>query len=184
MVEDEQLLQSIAESADNRERNEKTSELISRYIRIIRIKANKMHSNTVEADDLVSEGFIGLLSAIRNYSPEKGKFSAFANTCINNRMKTAVMKSDNRLVLTEDFDFDEIEDDNVSTEDLVIRKEQNSEISEKLDKLLSKREKEVLSLYIGACSYEEIAAKLNISVKSVDNALSRARKKLRAGFSC
>lgn len=184
MVDDEQLLYSIANAADSRERNEKTSELISRYIRIIRVKANKMHSSTVEADDLVSEGFMGLLSAIRNYSPEKGKFSAFANTCINNRMKSAVMKSDNRLVFAEDFDFDEIEDDNVSTEELIILKEQNEEISSKLDTVLSKMEKEVLSLYIGDCSYEEIARKLGISVKSVDNALSRARTKLKAGFSC
>lgn len=184
MVDDEQLLKSISDASDSTERSEKTSELISRYMRIIKIKAKKMRSNRVEADDLVSEGFLGLLNAIRSYSPEKGKFSAFANICIANKMKSAVMKSNNQLTLADDFDFDEIEDAKASTEDLVILKEQNKEIYDKLNTLLSKRERDVLSLYIGACSYNDIAEKLNISIKSVDNALSRARAKLKTGFSC
>lgn len=37
-------------------------------------------------DDYIQVGCIGLLKAIRNYSPEKSKFSTFATTCIRNEL--------------------------------------------------------------------------------------------------
>ena len=49
-----------------------------------------------------------------------------------------------------------------------------------IQKWLSAREYQVLMLYLDAYSYEEIAKRLGVSVKTVDNALQRARKKVSA----
>ena len=49
-----------------------------------------------------------------------------------------------------------------------------------VSKMLSGMELSVLELYLQTESYKIIAAKLNISQKSVDNAMQRVRKKLRA----
>ena len=43
---------------------------------------------------------------------------------------------------------------------------------------MSEREYEVLKLFASGFSYSKISQKLNISEKSVDNALQRARRKI------
>ena len=100
-------------------------------------------------------------------------------------MKSAVAKgSANSLLVTpldESF-LDEISDGNPATEDLVILKEQNNEMLKQVDELLSEREREVFYLYISAYSYTQIAGTLGISAKSVDNAITRAKAKLRNCF--
>lgn len=177
----EELLELISHAGE-KEADENISLLINRYMRVIRAKAQQMKSKRVEADDLVSEGFLGLLDAIRSYNKDKAMFSTYANVCITNRMKTAVLKSNNIPVGVDDFALEEIEDDKPNAEELVIAKEHNRHIAEKLSELLSGREYEVFMLYLSGYSYKQMSAKLNISEKSVDNSLSRARSKLKACF--
>ena len=62
--------------------SEDTAALIAKFTPMIRAKAARMKTGSIETDDLVSEGFLGLLSAIRCYKPEKGSFGAFASVCI------------------------------------------------------------------------------------------------------
>lgn len=185
---DEQLLQDIAEAEKSgavSEHNKFTAVLISKYMPLIKAKAGCFRSSCVETDDLVSEGFLGLLSAIRSYNPEKGVFSAFASACITNKMKTAIAKgSANSLLVTsvDDAFLEEISDSTPGAEDLIILKERNDEIMQQVDELLSEKEREVFYLYLSAYSYSQIASKLNISPKSVDNAITRAKSKLRSCF--
>ena len=51
-----------------------------------------------------------------------------------------------------------------------------------MDRLLTKYEKKVLIMYIEGKSYKDIALTLGRNEKSVDNALFRARSKLRSGY--
>lgn len=182
---DEQLLLDAAKAEQDgvtSEHNKYTALLIYRYMPLIKAKARCFKNPCVENDDLISEGFLGLLSAIRSYNPEKGSFAAFASACISNKMKSAVAKgSANSLLVTplEESFLEEISDGNPGTEDLIILKEQNNELLKQVDKLLSEREREVFYLYISAYSYGQIAEKLGISAKSVDNAITRAKAKLR-----
>lgn len=163
---------------------EDSAALISKFIPFIKAKAHRMRNNCIEADDLVSEGFLGLLSAIRNYSPEKGSFNAFACVCIINKMKNAVMGTAKKeaIVKADDFDFSELADEAALTEELVIMKEQTNEIYSQIEGILSGFEREVFFLYLSAYSYNQIAEKLGVTVKSVDNAITRAKTKLRDYF--
>ena len=185
---DEQLLLE-ANDAEKKgaasQHNKYTALLISRYMPLIKAKASALKNSQVEADDLISEGFLGLLSAIRSYDPKKGTFMTFASTCITNKMKTAVVKgSANPLpaLSLDDSNVEEISDGNPGTEDLIILKEQNSEMMKQVEQLLSEREREVFYLYLSAYSYSQIAEKLGITAKAVDNAITRAKSKLRDYF--
>jgi len=156
------------------------AQLIYRYTRTIRIKAAKLRNTGIESEDLLQEGFLGLLDAIRSYHCDRGPFTVFADVCISNRMKTAASKAGkNRLTPAEDYDFEQISDKHDGAEDYVILKERNFELYSKLEKLLTQKEFEVLRFYLAGFSYKEIAARLGISKKSVDNSLSRAKQKLK-----
>ena len=179
-VSDEELVGIIKEQPDPMQSSE-TALLISRYSRVIRIKAAKLHTHTADTDseDLCQEGYLALFDAVRAFDNSKGAFSAFAGKCIENRMKNAVLKGRGKLEKDEDFDVTLIADESAAAEDYIITKENDDEIVEMLLSHLTEREYNVLKLYIDGYSYKQIAGKMDISVKSADNALSRARKKLR-----
>ena len=79
----------------------------------------------------------------------------------------------------DDFDLAQIPDAGSSADDYIITKEDN-EVVEHLLSFLSQKEYSVMKLFLDGYSYKQIAEKLDITPKSADNALSRARKKLKA----
>lgn len=177
---DEQLVDLILQTNGEQYANK----LIKRYIPIINAKAVKMaiRCPSADKDDLFSEGLLGLLKAIRLYNGEKGAaFATFANLCADSAMKTCISKAikDNPVSACDDFDFDLIEDSSLSTEDTVIDKVQDSQLMERLSGVLSKKEMKVLEMYLAHCSYTQIAKELSMNEKSVDNALQRAKSKIR-----
>ena len=62
---------------------------------------------------------------------------------------------------------------------MFIKKEEEELRDFKIKKVLSGLELKVLYMYISGNSYSEISDKLNVTPKSVDNALQRIRKKLK-----
>lgn len=187
MFSDEQLLSSCIKQGKNAENeivcNDEMSQLVTRYMRIITIKAHKMKCASIEFDDLVSEGFMGLLNAMKSFSEDKGKFFSFANVCITNKMLNALNKAKTFPALVDDFDLTSVEDISADTENLIIAREESDEIYSAMREILTKRELEVMNLYLNSYSYQQIAMILGITIKSVDNALSRARKKMKSRFS-
>lgn len=183
-LSDEELLTRRTSSAEI-ESADFTSELISRYMRIIIIKANKSRNikqdkkNRPDTEDLISEGFLGLLSAIKAYDSEKGSFSAFANICIENRIKSALTVFKTIPLTEEGFDLTQLKDTSPGADELLIEKENENELSVQLKNILSELEFNVLNLYINSYSYSQISEKLGINLKSVDNTLTRARAKLK-----
>lgn len=158
-------------------------ELIYRYTRIIRIKASRYKKSVADSEDLVQEGLLALIKAVKAYSPEKGGFAAFANVCIENGMKNFIIKSGSKFIKQDDYDFDQtIDESAMSADELVILKEYSRELQKKLSSLLTEKEYSVLTQYLDGYSYKQIAENMNISTKSVDNSLSRARSKLKESF--
>ena len=77
--------------------------------------------------------------------------------------------------------FDEqldVTDHTSNPENQVLNEERFALLLEKARDVLSQKEYKVLTYYINGYSYMEISEKLGIDKKSVDNALSRAKKKL------
>lgn len=157
--------------------------VISRYIKFIWKKSESFANSLIDSDDLAQEGLLGLMSAVAGFNPDKNvKFSAFAAICITNRMKTLVSKS-NKV----DSPVDNIEELSVlqgisfseTPETIFLYKEYYSDLFDKIDSVLTERENVVFQMYIYDMSYKDIAEKLKITEKSVDNAIQRARRKIK-----
>ena len=134
--------------------------------------------------DLIQEGMIGLLGSVYGYDPDEGvRFETFATVCISNRIKSAVRNQlrSKHMPLNGYVDIDDVEisDDMSDPQTMIIMQERFEDLSESIEKKLTDLEKDVLRLHIGGHNYSSIAEMLSISVKSVDNALQRARKKLK-----
>lgn len=159
--------------------------LIERFIPAARAQAH-MLCGRMEADDLVQEGMIGFLSALNSYREGSGaRFATYANTCMLNSMRTAVRAAvrekrtlpDGAALL--EGKAQEVFDPVPGPEDSAIAAEGVREIKEIIDHKLSGLERNVVLLYLSGYGYHEIAQKLQVNMKTVDNALMRVRRKLR-----
>lgn len=157
--------------------------LLSRYSKLILIKS-KIYANSVtDSEDLHQEGFMSLLRAINVYDPSKGaKFSTFAEVCIVNRMRTIAARSG------KDIPSESIDDENTADvlsvdetpESIYLYKEFFTELLRCIETELSDTESKVFYLCIQGATYKQASERLGITEKSVDNAMQRARKKIRA----
>ena len=70
-----------------------TEALIMQYTPLVESIASKYTSSPLESEDLVQEGMIGLLAAIKSYDKSKGAaFRTYASVCIDNSIQTSLRK--------------------------------------------------------------------------------------------
>ena len=163
------------------------SELVARYLLLVRIKARSFREIfSLEPDDLYQEGLLGLLDAADTYIPDgRASFETYAGHCINNRIVSAVRRSGNKknAFLNYAVSIDDVSGLNADTgSDPVSVIETRDELDRVLGTIhisLSEFERTVLFLYLGGYKRSEIKDKLNVSVRAVDNAMMRVRMKLR-----
>ena len=167
--------------------------LVERYMRLVRTCARPLFLAGGDNGDLVQEGMLGLLSAIRRFDPSDGtSFQTFAEHCIRMRLYSAI-KSASRLKhlpLNNGVSLEQLSEDSpmqlsaipdvlrCDPEELVLARERTEELYSELAQCLSKLEKQVLDLYLDGLSYREIASLLGKEEKSIDNAVQRIRRKL------
>ena len=149
---------------------------------MLKALSQKYRSVPIDAEDLVQEGLVALLAAVRTYKEgEKASFSTYAYACARNRVISAWRRLDVGTVQTEPMS-DENEPlaptDTTDPALLLLRREGWDALRNQLRSLLTPVEYEVLMLYLGSYSYREIADRLCIGTKAVDNALQRLRRKL------
>ena len=155
--------------------------IIERYMSVIVANA-KGYLPAAYVDDAVQEATIALYNAIKTYDPQKSSFSTFATLCIRRSVFSFARKNgaqrnipDELVASLEDSEIS----DNITPEAILIQKEDYDALTQNIKVELSKMEYEVLQLFLAGMSYSNIAEILKISEKSVDNALSRIRKKLK-----
>lgn len=169
--------------------------LLERYRHLIAAIAKAYALNAADAEDYVQEGMLALLAAASSFSQKRhASFRTYASVCIRNRMRNVSGKelaavrrgvgfSPVSLDDPENQFADFLADSDDSPEELVLEKEHVSELYAKLADVLSRQEQEIFWLSVNGFSYADIANRLHISPKSVDNAIQRARRKLRAIWS-
>lgn len=178
------------------ENNRAQEYLISKYENFVKAKAKSYFLIGADKEDIYQEGMIGLYKAIRDYKPERSSsFKAFAEICITRQIITAIKTATrqkhiplntyvslNKPIYEEESEktlLDVLTGLKVSDpEELIISKEQMKYIEEKIAKVLSDLELEVLNSYLDGKSYQEIACDLERHSKSIDNALQRVKRKL------
>jgi len=157
--------------------------LINKYRRMVRGKSGKYFIFGAERADTIQEGTIGLLEAIRGFRADTpSSFRTFADLCVECQLKSAVKKKGDRLnasAITTD-ERDEFASDRRINDPiyLTIAQESTDEIARLIRNNCSSFECRVVGLFITGQSYGEIANVLGCNEKSVDNALSRVRRKI------
>ena len=177
--------------ASNAGDTEAEEKLVNEYTRLVRACARPYFLAGGDSEDLIQEGMLGLLSALRTFDPAKGaKFSTYAEFCVKRRIYSAIRSASgykhtplNSYISLESPQLDESNTSQSAyylrdPEDFVIARESAGEVAKLLYGALSRLESDVLGLYLEGMSYQEMAIRLGKSSKSVDNAVQRIRKKL------
>ena len=172
--------------------------LIRRYTGFVRLKASSYFLAGGDSDDLIQEGLIGLYKAVRDFRSDKEtSFRSFAELCITRQIITAIktatrfkhaplntyvsfsqtpagQESDGDCTLGDALPGPGVDDPSVC----VISTEELQSLVFCLGTGLSKLESDALRLYLEGSSYEEMALRLEVDTKTIDNALQRVKRKI------
>lgn len=172
--------------------------MMRKYKDTVKIKAAMYYMAGADEDDVVQEGMIGLMKAIRQFDANReAAFGTFASLCITRQIISAIrsaerdkhkalntsvslnkpMESENEEITLEDTI---ISDNAMNPEEMLIYNDVIHYMLHNGDNVFSDFEMKVLNEMIKGQSYNEIAAELNKSPKAVDNAMQRIKKKFRS----
>ena len=192
-LSDEELL-SLHRAGDARAEEA----LYARYKQIVRSKARMYFLIGADREDIIQEGMIGLYKAVVDYQFDKNaSFRSFAELCITRQIisaiKAATRKKHVPLNTYISFNRPAYESENerplidvlTSTrisdpEEVLIGRENYAAVADSIEHSLSRLERDTLGLYLYGYSYQQIADHLQVTSKSVDNAIQRVKKKLEA----
>ena len=174
--------------------------LILRNMRLVAHVVKKYQCSEIEPEELISIGTIGLIKAISTVDAEKGRLSTYAARCIENEL---LMYFRSRKKISKEVSYyepigtdkegneisllDVIESQEPDAFELVTAKEDAKKLYELFDKILTKREKEVLRLRYGLYgnkeyTQREVADYLGISRSYISRIEKNAIEKLRSCF--
>ena len=129
--------------------------LVARLLPPLRAMAESYRLPGLDRDDLVQEGFLGVMSAVRHYHPGLGEFTPYAHPA----------------------------GEEIQPQVLVEAAEFSGELHRWMQTELTDYERQVFRLFLAGYPYSEIASLLSSHSKAVDNALQRVRRKLRKFYS-
>ena len=170
--------------------------LISQNMDIVYSKSKYFFIKGLDKDDVIQEGMVGLYKAIRDYQFDKeASFRGFSQLCVHRQLVSAIKRANRQkhiplnnsasLDKTLDYDnekgrsFNEILPDKTENlEEKFIYQEVLSLIFDDINNELTDLERKVFMHYLDSKSYQEISYVLKVKLKTVDNALQRARKKI------
>ncbi len=164
--------------------------LLERYRPLILSLSSRYFLRGQDRDDLIQEASIAVLRAIDKFDPKQNSnFAGFVKLVGTQDMIDAIRKSENlnNQVLSDaistdanDLEFSAVTltGQTIDTEEELISRIEYFE-QKKLKDVLSPLEWDVFIGRLSGKSYQEIANDLFRSVKAIDNALQRIKKKLR-----
>lgn len=155
--------------------------IIAKQMPCIRRLARRAVRPGLDFDDAVQEGLIGLFRAMEQFDAEAGaSFGTYATVCIQNAVLTASRAAGRKkhAPLNQSVPLSGVQS-TPGPEEQTIASEQISLTLEKARKHLSDFEKSVLRLLLDGYTNAQIAQKLGKDTKAVENALLRARRKLK-----
>ncbi|MCC7492551.1 MAG: RNA polymerase sporulation sigma factor SigH [Fimbriimonadaceae bacterium] len=172
--------------------------LLDRYRGLVRSTVQKYFLVGAEREDLLQVGMIGLWQAITDFREDRNNsFKSFAHICIKRQIITAVKAAtrQKQLPLNTSLSLDtplnrdspehtlgDVLPSEASSDpaDHIIFHETKRVLEQRLHTSLSEFEMNVLLAYKEGRSYRQMADQLRCTVKSIDNALSRVKRKLSA----
>lgn len=173
------------------------NELIEHNLRLVAHIIKKYYSSSVQQDDLISIGTIGLIKAINTFDPDKGtRLATYAARCIENEILMqfrAQKKTSQDISVNEPIDTDSEGNpltlmDIISTEDEIVEDIYKitmlKKLSTEVGRIKDPREKSIVMMRYGLDGMRpmtqlEVSKKLNISRSYVSRIEKKALKELR-----
>lgn len=173
------------------------NELIEHNLRLVAHIIKKYYSGSVQQDDLISIGTIGLIKAINTFDPDKGtRLATYAARCIENEILMqfrAQKKTAQDISVNEPIDTDSEGNpltlmDIISTEDEIVediyKMTMLKKLSAEVEKISDPREKTIIMMRYGLdgmppMTQLEVSKRLNISRSYVSRIEKKALKELR-----
>ena len=165
--------------------------LVLRYRQFVKSCTRPFFLAGGDSEDLLQEGMIGLLSAIREYDPGSGSsFRSFAELCVRRRVISAARSAarQKHAPLNDGLSLEQLQsgDSPYLIEQLIARSPEEHILDQAWEdaflaacsRYLSEYENRILMDYLRGLSYAEMAESCGRSEKSIDNAIQRIRKKL------
>lgn len=165
------------------DRNEAFARLEKQFQPLIDKQVSLFAGGEADTDDWRQEALIGLFKAMEYYDEDSGiPFAAYAKVCVQHRL-ISYRRHMQWMQLLRPLSEEEQDalpaDDRVAPEPRAIAEAEEQSLWEKLTTVLTEFEISCLRCHLDGYSYEESAVVLQTEIKSVDNALQRARRKLR-----
>lgn len=175
---------------------EATEYLLHKYAGLVRAKLKSYFLLGAEKEDLQQVGMLGLWEAVMDFRCDREvSFRCFAQMCVQRELITAIKAAtrQRQLPLNSSLSLDAcVYDDspekclsdllpctrNKDPEDQWTDNESASWLRQSIRQRLSPFEWRVFRAYLEGMSYSEVADRLGCKVKSIDNALTRIRRKL------
>lgn len=191
-IDDESSIISAAQQGDT----DAIEYLLKKYKRIVLSCVESYYLPWAEKEDLIQEGMVALYNAIKGFN-YRYPFPSFAKTCVIRKLYSVIRLQNslkhklltNAVCLNKPvYDngnrtlFDTMPGKNADPCDLISEIDERKWIVNQARKNLTEMEKQVLKLYLNGLSYRDIADILNAPPKAVDNALQRAKRKLKEVF--
>ncbi|MFW6156898.1 MAG: RNA polymerase sporulation sigma factor SigH [Armatimonadota bacterium] len=189
--------EELVKSAQDHDDKEACEYLLYKYRNLVRAKVKSYFLMGAERDDLLQIGMVGLWEAINDFRADRHtSFACFAKVCIQRQMISAVKAATrqkqvplNSSISLEAAPGGDDDDERSLSEVLTAVPQMDPEtevlglegerlLKESLREHLSPFEWQVLTEYRTGKSYKEMATALGCKIKSIDNALSRIRRKL------
>jgi RNA polymerase sporulation-specific sigma factor len=171
---------------------------IERWEGVCRTIVADHYAPGMDFDDLLQEARIGAFKGVRDHRPERGgSLATFVAMCIRRAVWTAIKNAtrgkhsplNHSLRVLPSLEEGEEATPSVdllrdpdTIEDVIGRRDELRRVVTTMHLCLSRIEFECMSAVAGGESYTEMAERMGVSVKRIDNAVQRARRKiLRAG---
>ncbi len=189
-IEDKQVIQ-LAKDGD-----QEALDFIFDYFRnYLKVISHRFYLIGAEKEDIIQEGMMGLFRAINDYKCDNDiSFKTFGSICIQRQVKSALRTNirQKHLALNSSVSLQAVKGEEDTREfanfvasganggnpeEIVISNENSEMIYSMLSDSLSRFEKDILALYNQGLSYKEISDIKKKSIKSIDNAVQRIRRK-------
>lgn len=193
-LSDEQL---AALASLNLEASQKAEEmLLRRYKDMVRQVSRRYYIEGGDREDVIQEGMIGVMKAIRGFNPDAGaSFGSFARLCVSRQIVSAIRRATRQknAILSESISLngsaDPENERGLTLEETIAAADSDPAVQVFLNdlerflqndgnSLFSPLESEVWEEMRAGGTSREIAERLGRPVKVVDNTIQRVRRKI------
>lgn len=168
MMNEAEVIQAIVNGAD------RYHELIERYHAGLIIHCERIVKDRDDAEDVAQEAFIKAYLNLKDYDPDKARFSTWLYRIATNQAINHLQKSRRKIIV------DEIDSIAEATMPTHLEDERKQEILAAVLKLVPPEYRQAVEAYYWqGLSYQEIAEQLDVPLNTLRTWLSRAKKQLR-----